>query len=72
MISTACTNGRHAGTTRPEGSPAPTLDQDNQGRLVGNWYQPPCTGRVPAPGFAYGGPITPCACPCHTPGAVTT
>lgn len=71
-MSAACTDGRHAGTTRPEGSPAPTLDQDNHGRLVGDWTQPPCTGRVHCdfPSDYHHGHA--CQCPCHTPGAVTT
>lgn len=70
MMSTACSEGRHQGTPTPEPGP-PTLDHDNRGRLIGDWSQPPCTGRATLfddPRFS----TTRCTCPCHQADTKTT
>ena len=69
MMTQACSEGRHAGTRTPDQPVVPTLDQDNRGRLVNDWSQPPCTGRTRAP-FLAG--THPCDCPCHQADTKTT
>lgn len=68
MISEACAQGRHQGTHHPDPPPVPTRDQENSGRVVGGWVQPPCTGRV-KDGLHYLNPA--CECPCHQPNTTT-